>query len=250
LVRGGGRNLGGVRRALFSLGVGPHAELLRITGPTFVEFADRHGYELYLFDANPVPDRPTSWGKVRLFQDLLGSYDEVLWIDADAVIVDATDDITDALRPDDLMGLAAHITPEGVDPIPNCGVWLIRKDATISEFLDSVWQSTEFVEHKWWENAAVLKLLGYALEPQVRLVRPTPMWYRARLLSNEWNSVPIDPSPAPRIVHFAGMSHDERLTGIRQALSEQKTSSNHRNVEPRSVRSADLVEPEVPVLDQ
>ncbi len=221
-----------------------------MTGPTFAAFAERHGYELHLFDADPAQDRPTSWRKVRLFQDLLGSYDEVLWIDADAVIVDDTLDIADALRPDHLMGLAAHVTPEGEDPIPNCGVWLIRKDATVTEFLDAVWDSTQFIDHKWWENAAVLTLLGFELQPKVRLVRPTPMWPRVRLLSTAWNSVPADPSPAPRIVHFAGMSHEERLTGIRELLSDQATSLDHRNAETGAVRSADLVEPEVPVLDE
>lgn len=221
-----------------------------MTGPTFAEFADRHGYELHLFDADPAPDRPTSWRKVRLFQELLGTYDEVLWIDADAVVVDGTDDITDELRPDDLMGLSAHVTPEGEDPIPNCGVWLIRKNAATTEFLDAVWDSTRFIDHKWWENAAVLTLLGYELEPKVRLLRPTPMWFRARLLSTAWNSVPADPSPAPRIVHFAGLSHEERLTGIRSVLGDQRISLHHRDAEPGAVRSANLVEPEVPVLDE
>jgi hypothetical protein len=211
-----------VRRALFSLGVGPHAELLEMTGPTFAGFADRHGYELHLFDADPAPDRPAPWGKIRLLQDLLGSYDEVLWIDADAVVVDSTDDITDSLSPDDLMALAAHVTPEGENPIPNSGVWLVRKDATITEFLDAVWDSTQFIDHKWWENAAVLTQLGYELAPKVRLIRPTPMWSRVRFLSTSWNSFPADPSPAPRIVHFAGMTHEERLIGIRKLLGEQR----------------------------
>lgn len=194
-----------------------------MTGPTFAEFAARHGYELHLYDTNPAPpDRPPSWGKVLLLQQLLSRYDEVLWIDADAVVLDDTRDITDDLEPGDLMGLVAHVTPEGDDPIPNSGVWLLRNDPAVIDFLDEVWDCTGFIDHKWWENAAVLQLLGYQLQPRVRLEDPAPLWFRTRLLSTEWNSVPPDPHPSPRIVHFAGMSHEERLHGIRQALGARE----------------------------
>jgi len=206
------------------MGVGPHAELLELTGPTFAEYAALHGYELHLLGNTPAQDRPPSWGKVVILQRLLSAYDEVLWVDADAVIVDCRRDISDDLHPQDLMGLAAHVTPEGDDPIPNAGVWFLRRDPAIVELLEGVWSAETFIDHKWWENAAVLTLLGYRLEPRVALDQPAPLWFRTRLLSNEWNSIAADPSPTPRIVHFPGMTHQERLTEISSVLERRAVS--------------------------
>ncbi len=90
-------------------------------------------------------------GKGLLMQQLLARYDEVLCIDADAVILDPTRDITDQLLAGDLMGLTARHT-RGSDPIPNTGVWLVRRDRAVVDFLDMVWDSPRFVDHKWWDN--------------------------------------------------------------------------------------------------
>jgi hypothetical protein len=207
------------------MAVGPHTELLDLTGPTFAELAALHGYDLRLFDTNPASDRPPSWGKVVILQDLLHDYDEVWWIDADAVAVDCSRDIADELQVRDVMAMAAHVTPEGEDPIPNCGVWFLRKCPEVFELLEAAWNSTRYVDHKWWENAAVLNLLGYQLEPKVVLREPAPLWFRTRLLSCEWNSVPIDPSPSPRIMHFAGMTQEERLVEIHRALDGKDRQS-------------------------
>ena len=142
----------------------------------------------------------------------------MLWIDADAVIVDDRTDLADELDPGDLMAMVAHVTPEGDDPIPNCGVWFLRNDPTVRTLLDDVWACEHHTDHKWWENAAVLECHGYGLTPRVHLEAPTPLWHRTRLLGTEWNSVPIDPNDAPRIVHFPGMSQAERITGMRAAV--------------------------------
>jgi hypothetical protein len=204
-----------MRRVLCTIASGPHAELLEISRPGFEAFARRHGYHLVVVDEDPAPERPPSWGRIRLMQDLLPEVDEFLWFDADMVVVDDSQDIAAELAPDDVMGMAAHVTPEGTDPIPNCGVWLLRNDPAVLELLDQVWDSDHLVDHKWWENAGVLEALGYELTPLVRLVAPSRLWYRSRFLGNEWNSVPVDPADTPRIVHFAGMSQAERLEGMR-----------------------------------
>jgi hypothetical protein len=204
------------------MGVGPHVALLDLTGPTFRRFADAHGYDVHFTQENPAQDRPAPWGKVPLIRKLLELYDLVLWIDADAAIVDPSQDIADELDQHCLMAMTAHETPEGDDPIPNSGVWLLRSDPLTFDFLDTVWQSTEYLNHKWWENAAALAALGYQLEPRIRLTEPTQAWHRTRLLSNQWNSIPIDPADAPRIVHFPGMRLDERLDRLGEAVEASR----------------------------
>jgi hypothetical protein len=198
------------RRVLCSIGAGPHAELLELTGPSFATYAQRHGYDLDLRTEVLVPERPAPWSKVRLFQELLVSYDLVVWVDADAAIVDGSQDIADLLGPKKI-AMVAHATPEG-DHIPNTGVLVLRSHRSVRAFLDDVWEQKQFLHHKWWENAAWLTLLGYELEPTVHLVKPTRMYFRTAFLSNEWNSVPGDSAERPRIVHCAGQDQATRLS--------------------------------------
>ena len=67
-------------------------EVLALASNTFREYAIRHGYEFVVGD-NQAGGRPAAWGKVLLIRDLLDRYDEVLWIDSDAIILDGIVDI-------------------------------------------------------------------------------------------------------------------------------------------------------------
>ena len=91
-------------KALCSIGSGPHEALLEISRPTFAAYAERHGYEL-ITSTEADPRRPPAWAKVPMLREALAAYDLVLWIDADAVIVDGTRDIADELAPDRFLGL-------------------------------------------------------------------------------------------------------------------------------------------------
>ena len=210
--------MSGVRKVLCSIGCGPHAALLAVSGQSFRTYAEHHGYELELRTEAPTIDRPVPWAKVPLIQELLLRFDLVLWIDADAAITDVSVDIADMLSEQDLMGLVAHVTPESRDPIPNSGVWILRSDPMIQEFLGEVWEATEYVDHKWWENAAELDRLGYQLEPEVCLDHPTAMSGRTRYLPTEWNCISADQAPRSRIVHFPGRPLPERLAGLVAAV--------------------------------
>ena len=96
----------------------PVPSLLEIARPSFEAFAGRHGYDLVVVGKDPAPERPPSWGRIRLMRDLLAEVDEILWLDADTVVVDGGRDIAAEMAADDLMGMSAHATPEGADPIP------------------------------------------------------------------------------------------------------------------------------------
>lgn len=202
-----------MRKVLCSIGAGPHAELLALSGRTFHAYAERHGYDVDLRDQLLAPERPASWSKVLLVQELLRSYDIVFCIDADAAIIDPSRDIVDDLRDDALIGLVAH-EYDG-QRIPNCGVWVLRRNRTTSRFLAKVWRQKQYLDHKWWENAAVLDLLGYRLEPTVELVRPRRMLSRVQFLDRAWNSISMDESPHPWVRHYPGESQEHRLAHLR-----------------------------------
>jgi glycosyltransferase involved in cell wall biosynthesis len=204
-----------LRKALASLAVGPHQELRGIARETLETYANRHGYELHLGEDTLAPERPVSWSKVQMIRDLLKSYDVVLWVDADAIIVDPSQDIAALIEPGKFLYVVQHEI--GEQRIPNLGVFMVLAGEPTERLLDEVWRSTEFINHPWWENAAVLKLLGYNLHP-CRLREPTALYRRVKLIDKAWNSVPLDASTAPFIKHYAGVSNAERSLQMRQDL--------------------------------
>jgi hypothetical protein len=77
---------------------------------------------------------------------------------------------------------------------------LLRSCAWSRAFLDQVWALDRYAEHPWWENAAVLDLLGYGREP-ARLVQPTSWLQRTKLIDPRWNSIELDRADPPAFVH-------------------------------------------------
>jgi hypothetical protein len=172
--------------------------MLSRSGLSFEGYARRWGWELVLSSEDLSGGRPPPWGKIRLLRSLLDSYDWVLWLDADVVVVDLEADISTEIRDDKDLYITEH-TWAGHSSASS-GVMLLRASDWSRAFLDEVWASEEHVEHPWRENAAVLDLLGYGLEP-ARLVRPTGWLLRTRLIDGRWNSIELDAAERPAFVH-------------------------------------------------
>jgi hypothetical protein len=213
-------------KALCSIGSGPHQALLEISRPTFEAYARRHGYDL-ITSTESDPARPPAWSKVPMIRGALESFELVLWIDADAVIVDGRDDIAALLEPERSLALVRH----GELQVPNTGVMVWRAGDQARELLDRTWNATRYLHHPWWENAALLDALGYELPSalerrwrrlrrrQFRLARPSPFTDAVQFLPLEWNSVYLDRAPEPRIVHCVGVPVEQRARDLRAALS-------------------------------
>ena len=219
-----------MRKVLCSIGAGPHAALLDISGASFAIYAERHGYDLDLRTETLAAERAPAWSKIRLVLELLEHYDLVLWIDADAAIVDPTLDIADELQRRDLMGMVAHEYDGQV--VPNCGVWVLRRHRLVRRWLHGVWNRVEYLDHQWWENAAVIDELGYRVEPTVELVRRTRMRARTRYLDRSWNSIEIDPAPHPKINHYPGRSQEYRLEHLGADLTAVRNRQGERPLPP------------------
>jgi hypothetical protein len=188
-------------RAIASIGTGPHERLLRLAARSFRPYAKRHGYELHLHTEVVDSSRPAPWSKVRILRDLLDRHDTVVWLDSDLVVLDPRTDIAADVPPDRFLALVEHRI--GSARFPNTGVMVLRPDARA--FLDEVWEQEDLIDHRWWENAAICRLLGYELEPEPHPARETELervhthWLDAR-----WNSIPDAPAPQPRIRHYPG----------------------------------------------
>jgi hypothetical protein len=193
-----------VKKAIVSLGSGPQSRLLGLAARSFRPYAARHGYSLELHTEIVDPTRPAPWSKIVLLRRLAEEYDLLLWLDADLVIVDRSRDIADELEDGRFLYLAEHQTKEG--RMPNSGVMLMRGGEQTAGFLDEVYAQEDLIDHRWWENAAICRLLGYSLDP-VGPGTPTPLLTRhTKLISSRWNSIRDAPAPGAYIRHYPGYS--------------------------------------------
>jgi glycosyl transferase family (putative galactosyltransferase) len=212
-----------VSKALCSIGAGAHEALLAVSEPTFRAYAERHGYDV-ITSTDADTTRPPAWAKVPMIRGALDEHDLVLWIDADAVIVDDRDDIANALEPETQLALVQHRRDDEL--IPNTGVMAWRAGDFARSLLDRMWASTKYVDHPWWENAAMLDALGYDVPRFNRLDRIRRRRLRARqpppgvqFLPGHWNWSYLDRPADPRIIHCLGVPVEQRLRDMQAALA-------------------------------
>jgi hypothetical protein len=193
-----------VSKVIASLGCGPQSLLLRLAARSFRPYAARHGYALELRTESLDPERPPPWSKIVLLRALAERYEVLVWLDADLVIVDRSLDIASELEEGRFLYLVEHATKEG--RMPNSGVMMLRGGEQTIDFLDEVYAQEDLIEHRWWENAAICRLLGYGLDPVGPGTPTALLTERTKLLSARWNSIPDAPVPDPRIRHYPGYS--------------------------------------------
>lgn len=202
------------RKVIASIGVGPHEELLAITRPSRVAYAARHGYDLVEETADLAPGRPASWGKVKLVTSLLNTYQTVVWIDADAILVDHSRDIAADSPPSAKLWMVTHRYDEHA--IPNMGVMVVHRSRWTTKMFDRIWNAEEFITHDWWENAALLHMLGYNIDHTVGRVRSSVHNAHVGELPDCWNVIPQAQQVAPAIVHFPGFPSDTRRLALQR----------------------------------
>lgn len=191
------------------------------------DFADIGGYcamALFLYAArhtcavHVVTDlkiaRPPAWHRVRLIPELFDrGYEFVLWTDADSVMLRQDVDILSEVRPDKDIYLVEHDHPAfPTSKVPNTGVMLVRNTAWSRAFFDRVWNATEYENHPWWENAAVIDILGYrnllgtgAYAPDADIMR------HVQFIDEAWNHHPeISPPGRAIIRHYVGIENARR----------------------------------------
>ena len=199
--------------------------ILDVCLQTFRPYAEQHTYDLVVGEGDSA-GRPPAWAKVLLVRRLLNAYDEVLWLDADTMILDGTMDIAEQLSPSDYQGLVRHEQPDGSD-YPNTGVWLLRGSRG-RDLLDAMWACEEYIGHQWWDNAAFMHLMGYELDSG-RVVRESPWTNGTRWLDATWNGHTGFVGLAPvRIRHYAGVDNETRLRNMHLDLREIQAAKRER----------------------
>ena len=202
---------------------------MALSSPTLVSYARRWRWDVVLSSENLAPERPAAWAKVVLIQQLLRDFEYVWWIDADALIVRSDGDVLDETEPDKDIYLVEHpqASPDR-SVVPNSGVVLFRRGEYTVDFLRRLWNKEEYVDHNWWENAALLDLLGHSLEAPWPLTSDTPDRAHVKFLDVAWNSVPGQcDAPSPFIRHHAradNRTFETRLAGMSSDLWDSSLS--------------------------
>lgn len=210
-----------MKRAIVTYATGNHLELLDAALPTYAEFASRHGYLLVI--GSRMTNLPPAWNKIPLLIDALSRFDEVVWFDCDLVVVNSAEDFP-PMRDESIHAMVRHF--EGASEVPNSGVWRVRKG--ILPLLEKILDLEVFENHGWWEQAALMTLMGYCVPPQghdfpathCRCVRPTKWYAGCEFMRLAWNSHPNYRSDKPRIIHCSYPDMQQRLDVMRALVRD------------------------------
>lgn len=208
-------------RCIVTYAADAHEELLDVALPTYRAFAERHGYDLVV--GKKMTDLPPAWNKVPLLLDALDHYDEVVWFDCDMIVVDPSEDFP-PMSEGKLHALVRHF--EHSSEVPNSGMWRLTK--AMGVLLKEMAQLVVFTNHGWWEQAALMTLMGYTVPPEgsefpltkCRCVCPT-LWQKAcHFMRLCWNSHPNYRAEHPRIVHCSYPNMPQRLEVMRALVKD------------------------------
>lgn len=131
-------------------------EYLEITRPILKSYCEQNQY-LFQIDKIPIDfERPYAWYKIKMILDNMGdkNISYLLWMDADSVIINKNFKIESLIKDKKYLYISKDINDI------NSGVMLIKINDFTKLFFEKVWMSVEFINHIWWEQAAIIDLIN------------------------------------------------------------------------------------------
>lgn len=189
-------------------------QLAAVTSPLMDAYARRHGAAFVEYQLPAIIKRPSSWKKLIAIAVGFQEHDEVLWLDADVVIVDPTENVFDGVADDADHAMVRHQTSEG--DVPNAGVWLLRRP--MLPIIVAAAMMDDAVHHRWWEQAAILSLMGFSDSTgRCRHVNSTHLYEKTHWIDESWNTWVGSPATvSPKFRHACGIGGDRRLALIKE----------------------------------
>lgn len=181
-----------------------YRQISSLTFPLMEKYANKYNIDSVLLEL-PNYGRAASWSKIPTVMQLLVSHDLVLWLDSDVVVENDSEDVTVLAKDDSINYLCYHNV--GGNKHPNCGVWMVKRE--MLPFLGKLWEMTEYLNHFWWEQAALIELIGMQMDSNNRVSLKNPendLYKRTTFIDNKWNYcwADDDKSQTPFFNHFAG----------------------------------------------
>jgi hypothetical protein len=172
------------------------------------EYADVHGYS-YRCECEPLKSH-YFFHKFILLQELLPKYDKVLWIDADAFLVNHSKKVDDFISEDPAKVFTAAIDQEYL----NTGVFIIKNDPASFQILNDVVNVGQQINHPF-PDAFVLFKIFEANPHLVNYIKPQKLFnaYKYELYKHRMEPNPDGEYEAgvSYVLHFPGMSLIDRV---------------------------------------
>lgn len=213
-----------MKRCIVTYAAGAHEELLDVSLPTYKKFAQLHKYDMIV--GEKMCDLPPAWNKIPLLLDALNKYDEVVWFDCDLIVVDFSEDFP---KLEGLHSLVRHF--DCYSETPNSGVWRLSRtysDLFSRDLLRQIMNLGVFRNHGWWEQAALMTLMGYCVPPEgshfpdtkCRCVILTDWYINCQFMRLAWNCHPNYRADRPKIVHCSYPDMQRRIEVMRELVKD------------------------------
>lgn len=212
-----------------------------ITSKTMSKYADRFNLE-FEFLKMPSTGRVHTWNKIKSIKDeiLKNKNDFIMWLDADAFFTNDAENIISVLNDNDEIYLSSHycsvhkgsnykntiLTTNRI----NCGVMIFKVSEFNEKFLENVWSKENYINHYWYEQAAIMDLVGLKADITGNLNDNKGNDFylkKIKFLTKEWNSIPSfneisTESIRPSIIHLAGIKYGDRIEFLNDYLKRGK----------------------------
>ena len=179
-----------------------------------VLYCERHGYDF--FDSDDFFDRSRSpaWSKIKILEHyldemdgLFSKYDYVWWIDGDTLIMN--DEIKLEERISSLTD-GKDITMAKDFKLINSGVMIIRNTKWSRNFMRTIYDQIQFLNHSNWEQAAIIDLLEKNISDSKNHIKILELYQQNRI-NSYWYSYYFHDC---FILHFAGCYRDKVERGL------------------------------------
>jgi hypothetical protein len=164
--------------------------------------------------------RPIPWYKIKLLEKYIDTYDILMWIDGDTIIMNdeySLDEYVFLLRKNKIMLIGNDVN--GI----NSGVFMMNSRLG-KDFLKEVWDMEEFINAKWWEQRAFIKLINNKYHKDVVIIPRENI-----TIFNAYDKSVDDKyyfKNGDFIIHFAGFRNDNLINKINHYKNMINTKNN------------------------
>lgn len=227
--------------ALLTFATGKYNSLLKLSAPLMKIYAELWGFSYFELKESLDLKRPISWSKLLAIENLLHEYEVVIYLDVDVMILKMDENILEDF--DKRYDFAWRVASIAGKLSPNAGVMLFRSSVATKSLLRSAYEQTDLIYDGWWEQAALIRVLGYS-DPRSssikQLTNEPLVTVREKKLMAKWNSTSAEAdSGKANFRHFAGEPFSvRRLMMIEYLLYHHSTNSKVR----KAISTKQLVE--------
>lgn len=216
-------------------------EIGQITTKSMANYASKFNLKFEFLEM-PSTGRVQTWNKIISIKEelLKKENDYIMWVDADVFFPNDAENILSVIENNFEIYLTSHycsvfkgsnykntiLTTKRI----NCGVMIFKVSDYCLEFLNKVWNKKEFINHFWYEQAAIMDLIGLKADLTGNLKDNQGIEYyinKIKFLPKEWNTIPSfseisSESLRPSVIHLAGMDNNDRINLLKDYIDRGK----------------------------